>query len=1628
MSDRDTRFTSKDWKNFTSQIYDIKLNKTSGRHPEANGLAEEINQTVIQLLRALIVPDQNTWDKELHKVKGLYNNSIHSATGVTPNQLQYGWQLLNPLSYLFPERSPGLTPGMPGYNAQYGRLLKVAIAAMNKRQHAMIKHANKSRKEANFRVGDYVWVKMSEFSDEEGVSRKLLPLYYGPWQVLKVIGDDFGPSYVIDVPPHLRTYPVFHASKLFPHIDDETFPFRDPMIPRPIDDGHEIDKIVSHEGRGRNRQYKVHFLYHPLNEFFWIDWKELLKNAPRPSCDPGPAREHDCDPPKVPFAATSLLQSFSRKKKRKEPSDNHGIRSEIYSAPGRGTGCAGQLGKMAPHGKSQPFLLSSSPSVSCKSCLASSGEPLHSVCIWPTDSLSSPSSSITGRAEQRCRMKRGRRLSGYGGGDKEVMSGPTAPHSPTCTPPSTMTYIGEILPTEGLGIVSPLLLSQMMAMQEQQLQMERHGRGLAETATKKLEEALGASRRELNNLRRQMEQALAAESKRRQETELPLHKERKQKEIAESSFKTTRKKLMQKVLDKERTVRKLAEGKVRDLSKELNDLRLEMERTLQSERTKREKLEVALEYEKREREAEVKKMKEKERERVEEIMNMWEEKLAKGVEGERCKWFMALEQEKIKREILGRILNDEWVKRGKLDQCWETAVVNQEVDIRLNEMEEKARREVAEEKLNDERESSRKDCEGRWREERGCREEAEWAKQAEAQHRWQIEEVLKELKLGKEDMEIKLARERERREEAEEKLRGVEKDRREVQVGLKRSIAQAMEMEREASKGAQRLERMMAMALEETGKRLSLEDKWQEEKRKREEMDAKFQEEKLRRELLETVVLRAEKISKLSTDRLRLSEQRVKKLVREQMEMSREFEEEKRKLKEALEVIRVEHTQRQAIEEVLRKNMRYAEDDILADLRTEGKTETEAWGKGHQDMKRRQYGMTQEVVSVARKEEGREIHVEGGLREGGLTDRSWGLREGGLTDRSSNAMTNVEAWGLTRKRIPDMAGEQVLDSEALEKKVGEVETGAFLGTRDVPPYHLMDQASVMPQDSGTCVLDAGVNSAKPVDEKTGDSVMREGADDDGLSAGSHLMSDNRKEFLVRSSQERIGEREKRAIADGRVDDWSEPMSKESTLIDRGQTQHNGAMVRPSLDLTDRLKIEPPPLIARCEMSTSAAKQGRSESPRAEDEATQCRESDVEQSEGPPQGGTSEEALVAVEGGEKRRQKNEKRKQQQYPGLGLAVTEAFGRLMDEEIREVAGVVGRRARSRKEETWQRYPGCGAMGRTGGHDTSDDENGIGEAERTRESNPFQPIAKECRMEAWLTSQEEMMRKRTAVTNRLLNVDVKVEETGRRKGESELGRDDPRAIDASPGGCTPTNAESDARERNQPLISARSEGNTSESSSRLEMLSNAEEEREGVLYVLQLVMKRAVEDVMKGLRAVEKVDGNWKISAAVMTLMCNEVQYWWQRMCKASKDIGEERKRRGNQIGNIPLGELVREVAEVVLKGMEMVRTYCDLQVEERARRQKIEADLEEALAIVEIEIQREHELRAKHGMAMFHSKDKVTRGKADLKTQQRRRQRSRKEKSDTVKEKGDGSTKGWSAASRRNRRRQTVIEFGE
>ncbi|GBG73818.1 hypothetical protein CBR_g17156 [Chara braunii] len=263
--------------------------------PEANGQADQLNRVVQHLLRHYIKPNQVDWDEKLALIASLYNNAVHSATGVSPNSLLLTFKPRLPLDSLLPENQPSAAPGTLEFAYRYERLMQQAVEQMHKAQAAMIESENKHHRPSTFQVGERVWVKSSEVGQEHGISRKLMPQYFGPWEVLDVVGDEpDGPSYVIRIPGHLRTYPVFHASKLAPSKETDQFPSRRSMLPPTMDGEVDIDDIVEHRempvprptGRGRppklKLQYPVRFRHHTdPKEDRWFTWEELMQTAPQ---------------------------------------------------------------------------------------------------------------------------------------------------------------------------------------------------------------------------------------------------------------------------------------------------------------------------------------------------------------------------------------------------------------------------------------------------------------------------------------------------------------------------------------------------------------------------------------------------------------------------------------------------------------------------------------------------------------------------------------------------------------------------------------------------------------------------------------------------------------------------------------------------------------------------------------------------------------------------------------------------------------------------------------------------------------------------------------------------------------------------------------------------------------------------------------------------------------------------------------------------------------------------------------------------------------------------------------------------------------------------------------------------
>ncbi|GBG67159.1 hypothetical protein CBR_g81584 [Chara braunii] len=294
VSDRDVRFTSELWKAAASE-QGTQPEMTSGNHPEANGQAEQLNRAVQHLLRHYIKPNQVDWDEKLALIASLYNNAVHSATGVNPNSLLLTFKPRLPLDFLLPENQSTAAPDTLEFAYRYQQKMQQAVEQMQKAQAAMTESEKKHRRPSTFQVGDKVWVKSSELGQEHEISRKLMSQYFGPWGVLDIVGTDpDGPSYVIRIPGHLRTYPVFHASKLAPFKETDEFPSRRSMLPPTMDGEVDIDDFVAQRelpvprptGRGHppkpKLQYRVRFWHHiDPKEDPWFTREELMQTAPQ---------------------------------------------------------------------------------------------------------------------------------------------------------------------------------------------------------------------------------------------------------------------------------------------------------------------------------------------------------------------------------------------------------------------------------------------------------------------------------------------------------------------------------------------------------------------------------------------------------------------------------------------------------------------------------------------------------------------------------------------------------------------------------------------------------------------------------------------------------------------------------------------------------------------------------------------------------------------------------------------------------------------------------------------------------------------------------------------------------------------------------------------------------------------------------------------------------------------------------------------------------------------------------------------------------------------------------------------------------------------------------------------------
>ena len=211
ISDRDTRFTSKFWKELM-KLLDIKVNMSTAYHPQTNGQVERINRILEDYIRRYCNGNSDDWDKLLPLAEFAYNNSVSATTSFTPFYLNYGLDPRKDLNELYKE-SPNETA--KEFANRMNILLTQAKDEIAKSVDNMEKYYNLHRKNTEFKVGDLVLLstKNIKYRNQKNkiISKKFKPKYIGPFKVIEKISTL---AYKLDLPNELKIHPVFNIMAL----------------------------------------------------------------------------------------------------------------------------------------------------------------------------------------------------------------------------------------------------------------------------------------------------------------------------------------------------------------------------------------------------------------------------------------------------------------------------------------------------------------------------------------------------------------------------------------------------------------------------------------------------------------------------------------------------------------------------------------------------------------------------------------------------------------------------------------------------------------------------------------------------------------------------------------------------------------------------------------------------------------------------------------------------------------------------------------------------------------------------------------------------------------------------------------------------------------------------------------------------------------------------------------------------------------------------------------------------------------------------------------------------------------------------------------------------------------------
>lgn len=212
--DNGSQFRSKQFQEAMAQ-YGIQISWTAYYHPQANPV-ERVHRVIKTMLSSYVEEDQRRWDRYLPKIAFAIRSAKHDVTGVTPNLLNFGREVIinNSDVNSYSSKEFDSESKQKALTELFENVQKKLKVAYDKAKTTY----NLRRRDGTFNLNQKVWRRNYALSDAtKHFTSKLAPKFIGPFRIKRIISPW---SYELEDYTH-KSVGVWHAKDIKAHPPEE---------------------------------------------------------------------------------------------------------------------------------------------------------------------------------------------------------------------------------------------------------------------------------------------------------------------------------------------------------------------------------------------------------------------------------------------------------------------------------------------------------------------------------------------------------------------------------------------------------------------------------------------------------------------------------------------------------------------------------------------------------------------------------------------------------------------------------------------------------------------------------------------------------------------------------------------------------------------------------------------------------------------------------------------------------------------------------------------------------------------------------------------------------------------------------------------------------------------------------------------------------------------------------------------------------------------------------------------------------------------------------------------------------------------------------------------------------------